>query len=230
MELKDIDITFDVRSDSKGKDPDCSSPTLKEYHRLLWSKPLPNGQSLELVNAKGGYLMWNGMYFGSDSIIVSFMHDGYKYRKKIEQGIPNFAEYREDYLRNSYTIAGSIIFPQLRGSMNQSRGCSHKIRDRWDLTLECIRRFYKGEQSPLDKALERSKAFFELFVDFKGYVDFFLLQDCVDEEYNVRLWLNTPLFKTDPVPETVEEYLSWIDRELDFVRKRGERISQFCKE
>ena len=35
-----IDITFDFRSDSKGKDPDAYSPTLNAYHRALWSKEL----------------------------------------------------------------------------------------------------------------------------------------------------------------------------------------------
>ena len=31
-----IDITFDFRSDSKGKDPDAYSPTLNAYHRRLF--------------------------------------------------------------------------------------------------------------------------------------------------------------------------------------------------
>ena len=30
-----IDITFDFRSDSKGKDPDAYSPTLNAYHKAL---------------------------------------------------------------------------------------------------------------------------------------------------------------------------------------------------
>ncbi len=39
-----IDITFDFRLDTpEGKDPDAHSPTLRRYHKLLWSKPLPNG-------------------------------------------------------------------------------------------------------------------------------------------------------------------------------------------
>ena len=230
MELKDIDIAFDVRSDSKGKDPDIASPTLKEYHRLLWSKPLPNGQFLELSCVKGGYLRWNDMYFGSDSIIVSFNHEGYGLRKQIQDSIPNFKDYHEDYLHKTYTIAGSVIFPCLKGSMNQEKGINPRIKDRWDLTLECIRRFYDGEQSPLGKALDKSSSFFELFIDFKGYVDFFLLQDCVDEAYNVKLWLNTPLFKTNPFPMNVEEYTAWIDKELNFVEKRGERIKSYCRE
>lgn len=222
-----INIHFDVRTDSNGKDPDCASETLKTYHQLLWSKPLPNGQVMNLTTGKGFYLKWNDLYFGSDSIIVSFMHARYKLRETIVTTIPQFDDYRENYLRKSYTIAGSIIFPQVRWSMNQARGCSRKICDRWDLTLECIRRFYAREHSPLDTALQKSKDFFELFVDFKGYVDFFLLQDCVDENYNVRIWLNTPLFISDPMPASVESYMDWINKELDFVEKRGQRIMEY---
>ena len=40
-----IDIAFDFRTDAGGKDPDAYSPTLRRYHRLLWSKRLPGGAS-----------------------------------------------------------------------------------------------------------------------------------------------------------------------------------------
>ena len=44
-----IDTTFDFRSDTPpGQDPDACSPTLRRYHQLLWSKPLPNGTPFEL--------------------------------------------------------------------------------------------------------------------------------------------------------------------------------------
>lgn len=224
----DINVKYDVRKDSNGKDPDSASATLKSYHQMLWSKPLPNGQTMELETGKGFYLRWNDMYFGSDSIIVSFMHAGYKQRQMIMDSIPNFDEYREDYLKKAYTIAGSIIFPQVRWSMNQARGCSRMICDRWDLTLECIRRFYAGESSPLESALQKSREFFELFVSFQGYVDFFLLQDCVDDNYNVKFWLETPLFDSNPMPESVDSYLSWINKELEFVINRGKRIEEYC--
>ena len=112
--------------------------------------------------------------------------------------------------------------------MNQARGCHPKICDRWDFTLECIRRFYIGESSPLDTALQRSGDFFRLFGGFKGYVDFFLLQDCVDDDYRVKIWLDTPLFESNPMPKTLEEYYRWIQTQLDFVDKRGKRIKEYC--
>ena len=44
-----IDINFNFYSDTpKGKDPDSHSPTLRNYHKILWSKALPNGLKFEL--------------------------------------------------------------------------------------------------------------------------------------------------------------------------------------
>lgn len=225
--LKDIDVTFDVQTDSNGKDPDSASKTLKAYHQALWSKPLPNGEVLKL-DMERGFLKWKDMWFGCDSITASFLHCRFPLKEYVEQTIPNFGEFKKEYWHKTYTIGGSIIFPMVRWSMNQARGCSVKICDRWDLTLECIRRYYAGKPSPLDKALEKSSDFFKLFVDFKGYVDFFLLQDCVDDDYQVKFWLNTPLFTSMPMPKNLDEYYSWIDSQLDFVEKRAKRIKDYC--
>ena len=44
-----IDTSFNVYSDTpKGKDPDSYSSTLRNYHKILWSKKLPNGLLFEL--------------------------------------------------------------------------------------------------------------------------------------------------------------------------------------
>lgn len=228
MKLQDINIHFDVRTNSNSKDPDSASKTLKAYHQLLWSKPLPNGQMMQLEIDKS-CLRWGNIWFGCDSITASFSHERFPLRKYVEEHIPNFAQFKEDYLHKTYTIGGSIIFPMHKWSMNQARGCNVKVCDRWDLTLECIRRFYAGEPTPLDKAFERDREFFRLFVDFKGYVDFFFLQDCVDEDYNVKFWLNTPRFVSMPMPKTLDEYHQWIDSQLDFVKNRGKRIEKYVR-
>lgn len=179
FELTDIDILFDFRTDSAGRDPDSASPTLKAYHQALWSKPLPNGQNLYLTTEDCSYLRWGDMYFGSDSITASFRYERNKdLLTGIARAVPSFSDYIEDYLHKAYTI---------------------------------------GED----------KAFFDLFVDFKGYVDFFFLQDCVDDNYNVKIWFDTPLFEINPMPRTVEEYCSWIDSQLDFVSSRGRSIKDF---
>ena len=227
MKLQDIDIHFDVQTDSKGKDPDSASPTLRAYHQLLWSKPLPNGQKMKLGIEKN-CLKWGDMWFGCDSITASFLHERFPLRKSVEQK-DGFVEWKKDYWHKTYTIGGSIIFPMHRWSMNQARGCSVKICDRWDLTLECIRRFYAGEPTPLDKVFETDREFFGLFVDFKGYVDFFLLQDCVDENYKVKFALDTPRFISMPMPKNMEEYYKWIESQIDFVTKRGRRIEKYIQ-
>ena len=227
MKLQDIDIHFDVQTDSKGKDPDSASPTLRAYHQLLWSKPLPNGQEMKLGIEKN-CLKWGDMWFGCDSITASFLHERFPLRKSVEQK-DGFVEWKKDYWHKTYTIGGSIIFPMHRWSMNQARGCSVKICDRWDLTLECIRRFYAGEPTPLDKVFETDREFFGLFVDFKGYVDFFLLQDCLDENYKVKFALDTPRFISMPMPKNMEEYYKWIESQIDFVTKRGRRIEKYIQ-
>ena len=47
-----IDITFNVYTDANGGDPDSTSPTLRSYHKMLWSKKLPNGENFELTDKK----------------------------------------------------------------------------------------------------------------------------------------------------------------------------------
>jgi hypothetical protein len=68
-----------------------------------------------------------------------------------------------------------------RGSINQRRGIHHRIPDRFDLTLECIRRHYAGASSPLAELLATYRDFSALFGDFRGYVDYFLLNGLVVE-------------------------------------------------
>ncbi|MDR1810718.1 MAG: hypothetical protein LBR34_10025 [Prevotella sp.] len=49
---KIIDTNYDFRADAKEvrnvDDLYKGSPTLRKYHKILWSKPLPNGQIFKL--------------------------------------------------------------------------------------------------------------------------------------------------------------------------------------
>lgn len=229
-----IDTTFDFRSDTpSGKDPDKYSKTLKSYHQLLWSKPLPNGEVMKLSKGKGlYYLTWKDFDFGSDSIIVELRYQ--RYQKTIDEVIRlvgNVEAYYEELVRRSYSIGGMIIFPKHINSMNQARGRNALISDRWDLTLECIRRYYAGEESPLSKVIESDQKFYDLFVNFKGYVDFFFLQDCVSEDYStVDIWCGDASFEKSGLPETVEDYFNFINKEHMFLDKRNNRIQDYCIE
>ena len=73
----------------------------------------------------------------------------------------------KEILRLFYTIPGFILFPgnQINGkvTMNAARGFNARICDRFDLTLECIRRYYAKIDSPLHEVISRYSNFFDLF-------------------------------------------------------------------
>jgi hypothetical protein len=43
-----VDTQFDLRAEAGGRDPDGYSKTLRLYHQLLWSMPLPSGDPFNL--------------------------------------------------------------------------------------------------------------------------------------------------------------------------------------
>lgn len=194
-DLCEIDVDYNFFKDTPaGKDPDSRSPTLRRYHRLLWSKPLPDGRPFELHagRALSPYLVYqtNGtrIVLGSDTIAT-------RHRRKLHHLYAQLPEKVNDaFLRRSYTICGFMVFPVSAGSLNQTRGTHPRIQDRWDLTLEAIRRFYDGGTSPLASTIDRHADFFELFGSFKGYVDHFVLGDFLDESGAVR----SPSTTTNP--------------------------------
>ena len=56
-------------------------------------------------------------------------------------------------------------------------------------------------------------------------MEFFLLQDLVSEGYfAVRFWDEWKDFSDNPIPQTVEGYLEFLEREVEFVRRRNRRI------
>ena len=122
---------------------------------------------------------------------------------------------------------------QIDGKMtiNGARGCHPRIRDRFDLTVEFIRRHYLEEDSPLRAVLKRYADFFELFVDFRGFVEFFLLQDAVTVECDAVIF-SAPLgdFGTSSaVPQTMEEYREYRQRAIAFIEARNRRIAEYCR-
>jgi hypothetical protein len=206
-----IDITFDFRLDTPpGKDPDSHSPTLRRYHQLLWSKPLPSGAPFELdVTTPPSYLHHRSelgeFFLSSDAVIPSFSRA--RELKHIIDQIPE-AE-TAAFGRIGYTIGGMMVFPgnqvDRKMTINQARGCHGSIRDRFDLTLECIRRHYLYEPSPLSATLARYEAFFGLFGDFAGYVHFFLLEDLLNEvTLTVKFSMPFEDFTASPLPRTLD--------------------------
>jgi hypothetical protein len=228
-----IDITFDLRSDTPpGRDPDALSPTLRRYHQLLWSKPLPSGAPFELVTSPRAYPQpclraWRVLLVErcSDSDLLEGAAAGSHHRS-----IPEVE--REAFLHICYTIGGMMVFPVNRAgrkiTINVARGFHPRIKDRFDLTLECIRRHYLGEPSPLGDTLARYADFFGLFGDFAGYVDFFHLQDLVNEVTpTVKFFMPFEGFSASPLPGTLEAYLVYRQRAVEFIESRNRRIAAY---
>jgi hypothetical protein len=223
-----IDITFDFRSDTPpGKDPDTFSPTLRRYHQLLWSKPLPSGELFELdVTGPPYYLHHHSelgeFWLSSDAVVPSF-----SWLAPIIDQIPEVE--REEFKRIGYTIGGMMVFPAQRvdGKMtiNGARGWHPRIKDRFDLTVECIRRHYLEEPSPLSDTLARYADFLGLFEDFAGYVDFFHLQDLVEDASTVRFFTPFADFIASPLPATVDAYLGYRQHAIEFIESRNRRIA-----
>jgi len=228
-----IDTEYNFYTDSKGRDPDSTSPTLRNYHKVLWSKPLPNGKILELRdNKKGAYLYHESelgeFYFGSDAITHSYKNQ--KRKKWLTEQIPN--EVNELFDTGS-TIGAYIIFPNKRidgkHTINQARGVNRSIDDRFDLTLECIRRFYSGNRNPLYETLLRYKEFFDLFDDFPGYIHFFFLDDLINKYNKIKFYLPFDDFTTHPSFSDVNQYLLYKERVVDFIQARNWRIQIYME-
>jgi len=229
-----IDCNFDFYSEVKpGQDPDRYSPTLRAYHKKLWTKGLPNGDMLALQDVYSrGYLRYesNCGVFELTSDAITHSYKNTKRMAHIIQSVP--AEKVDNLFNRGSTIGSYILFPKNKAkgqqSINQARGCNRKIEDRFDLTLECIRRFYSGVSSPLSSVFARHEDFFGLFESFKGYVDFFLLEDLVNDEYSeIKSWLGTTNFDRSPLPKDVDEYLEYREKTLEFIASRNERIKSY---
>lgn len=231
-----IDTTLDFRTElPPGKDPDLFSPTLRRYHKLLWSKPLPSGRDFALSDATPGMYLHHRSDLGeyrltSDGIGATLtMRTKPETRKLLEQ----FSEdEHEDFRRRASTIAGFLIFPtniagQTGQTINQVRGCNLRISYRIDLTLECIRLHYLGVPNPLGATLSKHADFFALFGSFRRYVDFFLLNDLTSADSSTINFFMPLNFEVSGMPKGADEYRAYRQDMLAFLDARSRRIAAY---
>ena len=226
-----IDINFNFYSDSNGRDPDRVSKTLREYHKILWSKNLPCGNFFELAKKSNSYLYHKSsmgeFFLGSDAIINSYRHS--KRKSWLYKKIPKEMDELFDI---GSTIGGYIIFPsnKIAGfhTINQGRGVNNLIDDRFDLTLECIRLFYLNEKSPLYNILKKYENFFYLFENFEGYVKFFLLDDLIKNK-KINFFLPFNNFDKPVSFSNTDEYLIYKKNVISFIKARNKRIEKYIK-
>ena len=229
-----IDVTYKYRNDCKPKqDPDKYSKRLKQDHCLLWSKELANKKHSRLSlfienNVIIGKTNLKCFDFAPDSITNAYSYWDKMKTLREEQNIKTLLE---EYDAIDYTIGSSIIFPihddsgSSSWTINKARGCSRKICDRIDLTLECIRLYYlnKNNDSPLKSCLNRYNDFFELFGDFEHYVKFFFLDDLVSLDYKKVISFTGTIDFDNPLP-TKDNYALYIKNDIEFIKKRNKRI------
>lgn len=224
----DIDITFDFRRDTpEGRDPDRYSKTLRRYHKLLWSRRLPGGELFELDDATPGRYLYHRSALGEFSLSSDAVIPTFRWVRHIKELIPD--EGLKAFNAIGYTIGGMMVFPSNpidgKWTINQARGCTRPIGDRFDLTLECIRRHYSGSESPLTSVLARYARFFDLFRDFRGYVEFFFLQDLVATDFSaVEISVPFDNFRGSPIPVDAHEHNSYRGTSIAFIEARNARI------
>lgn len=230
-----IDITFDVMSDTPpGGDPDRSSATLRRYHQLLWKRPLPSGVLFDLdATTPRTYLHHASeageFWLSSDAITHSYRSS---YKRQLDEVIREVpAQLVDEVYAQGCTIGAHILFPSAgqagQPTINQARGRSAAICDRFDLTLECIRRQYASEDHPLASCLTRFDDFFALFGSFREYVRFWLLDDLTRDDCTaVQCYLPFGDFDRSPLPTTPDEYVTYAEGVLRFIAARNDRISR----
>lgn len=239
--ISPIDTSFTMFSDTPAsKDPDTYSRTLRDNHLLLWNKDLPNGEEFTLIaNDKPPYYLNHKSDLGeftlsSDGIIHTYIRWKRESMASIIRTIPQCEN--DSFYDLASTIGGYILFPANRidgkPTINGIRGIHSHIMDRFDLTLECIHRWYEGVESPLYEHIERYSHFFRLFSNFEGYYTFFLLHDLVDNDTGrIRFWLPFDDFGiTSPLPSNLDDYLEYRENASSFVRRRNLRIERFMSE
>lgn len=224
-----FDPYFDFQAEAGGRDADRWSPTLQLYHRALWSKPLPSGNALHLELASQNRLLLRAegreFFVSSDRAIATW-------RKKpalLALLDPAAREIHAKFVRHSDTMGGIVIWPSQRIAnkitINGHRGFSSRIADRLDLTLECVRRHYENQLSPLTETFKRYDFFFDLFENFRGYVDFFGFQDWVLSNYDeVIMTMPFDDFQTSGYPKSASDFISYINRTSALITARNDRL------
>jgi len=226
-----INTKFDFYSDTpKSRDPDSYSPTLRRYHKALWSKPLPNGSNFYLSATTPKAYLHHQPEVGEFFLSSDAIGHTYSRTKRMSHVIEQIPDKEiASFFAICSTIGGYILFPSNKidnkMTINASRGLNRSLKDRFDLTLECIRQHYQKEDNPLDETFQRYSGFFDLFQNFRGYVDFFLLQDLVNEDYSqINFYLPFNGFDGPPLPSDAEEYRSYKHNVTKFITARNQRI------
>lgn len=130
-----IDTTFNVYADAQGGDPDSTSPTLRSYHKILWSKRLPNGRTLELTNNMSGIYLYHNSDLGEFCLGSDAITHSYKNHKRKQWLIQQIPDEVNELFDTGSTIGAYTLFPNNsvdgKHTINQARGINSPINDRF---------------------------------------------------------------------------------------------------
>lgn len=111
--------------------------------------------------------------------------------------------------------------------VDQARAMHPRVKDRFDLSPECICRHCAGQVSPPQSELAISADFFDLFGSSRGYFDYFLLNDLVTSDCaGVRFHSRFDESHGDPPPESWGRRAPGIYEGIDQVHSRLRRARQ----
>lgn len=198
---------------------------------MLWSKLLPVGNVFDLSDEYPGAYLHHYSSLGEFFLSSDSIGHTYRYVKAMAPIVGRISDGElEDFFAICSTIGAYTVFPSNRfgrkPTINGARGLHPSIKDRFDLSLECIRCHYLGIESPLGGTLARYADFFSLFGSFREYVNFFLLQDLVSEDGNaIRFFLPFNGFGLPPLPRNLREYRTYKDGLTAFITARNGRIA-----
>ena len=170
-----------------------------------------------------------------------------KFKDKSEKNYPS-NQYKDNilqkfiwcYLHKANTIGGFVVFPRHSQSINQRRGTNSLIDDRFDLTLECIRRayqyrdFYREDNNPLFGLSAEDKKFFQMFGSFEDYTKFFCLdKSWVKDGKVLSLMDNESLdmydFNQEPLPQDHAEWWTFYDNIMNRLDARNQQIKEIIE-
>jgi hypothetical protein len=81
--------------------------------------------------------------------------------------------------------------------------------------------------APFVETLARYRDFFALFEDFRGYVEFFILQDLVAHDYSaVRFFMSFDNFNSPSKPTDRDTYKEYRRLSVEFIEARNCRIDR----
>jgi hypothetical protein len=187
-----------------------------------------------LTDKKSGTYLYHNSELGEFDLGSDAITHSYRNHIRKQWLISQISDEVNELFEIGSTIGAYILFPRVKienkFTINQARGINSLIDDRFDLTLECIRLFYKGQTSPLFDTFLRYENFFKLFESFEKYVNFFLLDDLLNEKQQVKFYLPFDDFKTKPNFKNVEDYLIYKNKVMKFVQQRNDRIKKYTEQ